>query len=412
MDEKLYVCMFGNFSMKYKGQLLTLERNATTKAMQLLQILLYYGEKGITRSQLLYDLYGREGVESPSNNLRVIVHRIRKKLIEAKLPEWEYIRIENGSYYFSAPMEVVCDVTEFDSRLLQAESAADEQVKLGLFEDACRIYRGDLLSELNGEDWVLTETLLYQDKYFEALQYVCDKLKEAREYEKALELCNEAIRMYPFAEWQTVKIDCLMSMNRLKEAMAEYDATSKMFFEELGVSPSEKMMTLFREMSSKISSNIQGIDDIKKGLHEEEYIRGAYYLSYPSFVDTYRVISRLTERTGQSVYLMVVSLCDAKGNPIEDKDRIDELADGLKQAISKSLRRSDLFSLYSPTQFVILLNGTKEEDCELISSRITRNFAENHRSWRKCLKYHVASAVELRGRDGLVKFSLPKIWEK
>jgi len=69
----------------------------------------------------------------------------------------------------------------------------------------------------------------HQEKYSNALQYVCDKLMEAREYEKALELCDEAISMYPFAEWQSVKIDCLISLNRLKEAMTEYEDTSRMF---------------------------------------------------------------------------------------------------------------------------------------------------------------------------------------
>lgn len=411
MMEQLYVYMFGNFSLKYKGQLLTLERNSATKAMQLLQILLYYGKSGITRSQLLHYLYDREELENPANNLRVTVHRIRKKLLDAGLPEWDYIRTENGSYYFSAPMEVVLDVAEFDELLEQAEECENEAEKVVLRQKACKIYRGDLLSNLNGEEWVLMEGLDYQEKYASTLQYVCDKLKEEREYETILELCNEAIRMYPFAEWQSVKIDCLMCLNRYKEAMAEYEATSKMFFEELGVSPSEKMMTQFRHMSSMISSSVHGIDDIKKGLNEKEYAAGAYYLSYPSFVDSYRVIRRMTERNGQSVFLMVVSLCDAKGNPIEAKDRVDVLADGLRIAIKKSLRRSDLYSLYSPTQFVILLNGTNEEDCDIISSRITHAFCETHRSWRKCLKYHVASAVELKESDKGMQFSASKVWE-
>jgi len=411
LNEQLYVYMFGNFSLKYKGQLLTLERNSATKAMHLLQILLYYGSSGITRSQLLHYLYGRDGVEDPSNNLRVTVHRIRRKLLEAGLPEWEYIRIENGSYYFSAPMDVILDVAEFDDLLDRAEATCAEQEKIALCEKACRIYKGDLMVNLNGEDWVLMEGLAYQEKYSTALQYVCDKLREAREYEKVLELCNEAIEMYPFAEWQSIKIDCLMSLNRLREAMTVYEATSKMFFEELGVSPSEKMMDQFRQMSSRISSSVQGMEDIKKGLNEKEYGTGAYYLSYPSFVDSYRVIRRMTERNGQSVYLMVVSICDAKGNPIEAKDRIEQLADGLKTAIGRSLRRSDLFSLYSPTQFVILLNGAKEEDCDMIFSRINQNFGKEHKSWKKCLKYHIASAVELKESERIKKFASSKAWD-
>ncbi len=411
MTEPLYVYMFGSFSLKYNGQLLTLERNTTTKAMQLLQILFYYGENGITREQLIRYLYEREDLENPSNNLRVTVHRIRKKLLEAGLPECDYIKIENGSYYWNSPMEVILDVREFDKLLEQAKTSKDEEEKVDLCHKACKMYKGDLLANLNGEDWVLMEGLQYKDKYSNALQYVCEMLKEAREYEEVLELCNDAIRMYPFEEWQAVKIDCLMSMNRYKDAMQEYEAASKMFFEELGVSPSEKMLNQFRQMSSLISSKVQGIEDIKKGLNEKDYDSGPYYLSYPSFVDSYRVIRRMTERNGTSVCLMVVGIYDAKGNPIEGRGRIETMTDGLKKAIRKKLRRSDLFSLSSPTQFVILLNGTNEEDCEIISNRITQAFGEMNKAWKKCLKFNVASAIELGESEKERHFSSINNWD-
>ena len=179
-----------------------------------------------------------------------------------------------------------------------------------------------------------------------------------------------------------------------------------------GISPTNSRIgSSNRRARSRISSSVQGMEDIKKGLNEKEYGSGAYYLSYPSFVDSYRVIRRMTERNGQSVYLMVVSICDAKGNPIETKERIEQLAEGLKTAIGKSLRRSDLFSLYSPTQFVILLNGAKEEDCDMIFNRINQNFGKDHKSWKKCLKYHIASAVELKANERIKKFTLSKTWD-
>ena len=39
-----------------------------------------------------------------------------------------------------------------------------------------------------------------------------------------LELTDTAMEIYPFDEWQSVKIDALMGMNRYKEAYQLYDA--------------------------------------------------------------------------------------------------------------------------------------------------------------------------------------------
>ena len=410
MSDNLYVNMFGSFYLKYKGQIITLERNTLTKGMQLLQILLYCGEEGIARGQLLRYLYEREDIDDPTNNLNVTAHRIRKKLLAAGLPAWDYIKIENGNYYWDSPMNVILDVREFERLLERGRLCENEEEKLELYSKACRIYQGDFLVELHGENWVLMEALNYQNKYSETLQYVCDVLMEKGEYETVLELCEDAIKMYPFEEWQAVKIECLTSMNLYKEALAEYEATSKMFFEELGVAPSERVLEQFKHMNSKINNCEQGIEDIKKGLCEEEEDSGAYYLNYPNFVEVFRIIKRMSERNGQTACLMIVNIRDAKGNPIETKDRVHMLAEELKNAIKRTLRRGDLFSLCSPSQFVLMLNGTNEEDCKLIAGRITKAFCEKHNSWKKCLRYYVTSAIDLDVCGSSMHFSLSEEW--
>ena len=113
--------------------------------------------------------------------------------------------------------------------------------------------------------------------------------------------CEPACRLYPFDEWQSIKIECFLGMKRYKEAMKEYDDTAKLFFEELGISPSERLMEQFDQMSSQLKHvKPKEIQDIKQRLKEEKGQGGAYYCSLPSFRDSYRLVTRMLERSGQS----------------------------------------------------------------------------------------------------------------
>lgn len=105
--------------MTYGEQTVSFKRNTATKAVKLLQILLHEsfcgsGEQaGIPRTELLEDLFGREELSNVANNLRVTVHRLKKMLVEAGLPEYDYIKIENGIYRWDSPMKVRIDVADF-----------------------------------------------------------------------------------------------------------------------------------------------------------------------------------------------------------------------------------------------------------------------------------------------------------
>lgn len=377
---ELKVNMLGRFSITYGEQPITFKRNSATKAVKLLQILLHSslvedrGSTGIPRAQLLDDLFGREELANVGNNLRVTVFRLRKMLIEAGLPEYEYIVKEKGVFYWRSPMKVDLDAARFM----------------------------ELVRE--GEDWVIMNSVRYKDKYSKILRRLCAYRKEQHEYDTILELTDNAIEIYPFDEWQSLKIDALMGMNRYKEAYQLYDATSKMFFEELGITPSERMMNQFQEMSERMGRKYHAAGEIKEDLKEPEYEDGAFYCSLPSFRDNYRLVRRLIERNGQSAFLMVCSLTDGNGHPMENREKLDVMSMELHRAVKNSLRRGDSFSKYSPSQFLILLVGTSQENCDIIFRRIAGRFTQKHGSWNKYLEYYVSSIADVENPNARLSF--------
>lgn len=407
IEEKLPVLkvhMLGGFSMEYGDKPISFRRNTATKSMKLLQILLHCGEGGIARGKLLENLYGREELADVANNLRVTSHRLKKMLVDAGLPEYDYIQIKSGIYRWSSPMEVEVDVHVFSHLVDSSQTEDNEDKKIQLLKSACEVYHGEFLPGLSGEDWVLLESVQYKKKYTQALGQICDSLMKQREYETVLTLCEKASELYPFDEWQSVQVDYLMALNRYKEAIQLYEDTAKLFFEELGISPSDKMMNQFKEMSAKMSHKPQAINEIKGGLKEDEEEDGAFYCNLPSFRDGYRLVRRIIERSGQSVYLMLCTVTDGKGRPMENKEKLTAMTDELYDAIKHCLRRGDSFTKYSPTQFLILLVGTNQENCSMIFDRISRYFAREHKSWEQYLEYYVSSIADVENDNSRISF--------
>ena len=86
--------------------------------------------------------------------------------------------------------------------------------------------------------------------------------------------------------------------------------------------------------------------EIKEDLKEPEYEDGAFYCSLPSFRDNYRLVRRLIERNGQSAFLMVCSLTDGNGHPMENREKLDVMSMELHRAVKKqSAPRRFLFQI-------------------------------------------------------------------
>lgn len=391
----LQVRLFGTERILYGKTPILFGRNSITKALKLLIILLYNGETGITRSRLIEDLYGREEMADVANNLRVTLHRLKKILVDAGLPEHEYIVSKDGRFYWDSPMETQLDVHIFRDLINNSDHESDPEKRFMMLRKACEMYSGEFLQKLSSDEWVIIEGVQYKNMYAYAMNEACQYLMEQKEYQQVIRLVEPACELYPFDEWQSLKIDALIAMNRYKDALKEYEATAQLLVEELGITPSQKMMKQFQLMSEHIKNRPQAISEIKNGLKEESEEKGAFYCTLPGFRDAYRVIRRGMERTGQSVFLLVCTLTDSKGRPMESSEKLNLMSDELYLAIKNSLRRSDTFTKYNASQYLVLLMGTNEENCQIVIDRITRNYSLEHKSWTDHLTCSVTSLYDM-----------------
>lgn len=416
MDEKrpvFSVHMFGHLSFYYDDKAFRLKCNMASKVMQLFLLLLLAGEEGVSKGQLLTSLYGNDETQDTKNAFRILIFRLRKLLGDTDIPAGDHIQVQKGIYRFSGPFLICVDAIGFDQMASRALSTQIEEERMDLLKEACRRFTGEFLPFLTDEEWVLSENTRYKDLYFGCVQECCRLMQKNKRYEDMLEVCSNAVKIYPFEEWQLLQIDCLLAMNRYKEALKVYEDATTMFFEGAGTSPSEKMLSRFRAMSGQIQYAMGDLNDIKMSLKEKEIEKGAYYCSYPSFIDSYRIITRMIERSGQSIFLMLCTLTDSKGDPLDKEDLLTERSADLSYAISRSLRRGDIYTRYSPNQFLILLIGIKQEDCEITFDRIMSVFREYDRSQKVRVRHYVSTIAEIKIEKSDRSFGFSKnMWKK
>lgn len=391
----LKVRMLGGFTLEYKGKELVLDRNNVSKTTQLFQILLLHTQHGgISKAALIDVLYGRTEVENKNGSLNNTLFRLRKQLKSAGLPESNYININSGMCTWDPEIAVWVDVCEFENLVALIRKEKRETDRLHLLMEAWKCYRGEFLPDMIGENWVAVENVKCRDDYFMCTEELCKWLKAHERYEDLHRVSHVAAKIYPFDEWQIWEIESLIGMSRYKEGLEVYKDTEKLLFEEMGVAPSAKMLEQFQLMGERTSQAAGAIGDIKERLKEKDEAVGAYYCPFPSFIDIYHVFSRMMERSGLSVFVMLCTLDYEKDSVSDEGEK--EMSEVLKEAIQSSVRKGDFYTRYNVRQYIVMLIGISQENCPIVTKRIDKAFRRlNGGKKSPQVDFYVASVGEV-----------------
>lgn len=394
MDQSntLYVQMFGNFQMYYNGHPLTGERLRDTHFTSLMQILLHNVSAGVSRDYLEDVLLGDRDVENRHQALQTIVYKAKKKLKNMGLPEVNYIVLEKGIYYWNSQIPVSEDAAVFDSLYKCAVECDDEKRNLSLYLEACYHYKGEFLSTYTAVLWASAEARRYRKQFCECVEKAAAMLREKEDWGRLEELGRYVTEIAPFSDWECLIMEALVESGRYDETRKLYADTVDNYLKERGVYPSAKIMETMEKLGNQMQHSYAVLDQIQHNLKEQsEDVTGGYQCSYPVFRGIYHMVSRLMERGGQSVYIMLCSLVDGKGNPMKEGERLEEMSVRLSNAIKASVRHGDIINQYGSGQFLILLINTTREDCDIIEDRINRRFIIGRQ--RTGVEYHVNSVI-------------------
>lgn len=368
---ELSVQMLGGFSVSCDGEKVVLGRNSTAKFIQLLQVVWLNMDRGASKQQIVEALYGDEELSNPNNSFNNLLFQMRKQMVAAGLPRRDYIT-KIGRMYFPDPGILLhVDVHDFSVYIQKARDAEQESQKEEAYRQAFSLYQGVLLPEEETMPFVITEAVQLSHAFSEAVRYLGERARKRENFDEMYSIYEKAAQIYPDNDWQADQIEALIGKGSCAEALQLYERTVSRYADEMGIPPSEKLLESYRKMSRKITSPTGHILEIQSSLQEDP-VSGAYYCNYPSFIDTYHVLERNMERMGNSVFLLLCTLVDYAGKPIRNRDKLEEHSEIFGRCIGNSLRRGDIYTRYSASQFLVLLVGSSREGCDVVAKRIDR----------------------------------------
>lgn len=409
-EEFLQIQMFGGFSMRYKGETVILNKQESSKSVRLLQMLFLSMPEGVPKSEIMDNLYGwneKTDTVNRNKNLNNLIYRLKRQLMAGGLPEREYVEIQGGMCCFRDVIPLQMDIVEFQRTVNEAKSAKGKRRRELLWK-ANEIYCGELLPANSSDMWFFQKSRYYKEMYIWSVEELEKELLESRDYKNRLLLYSRAAAIYPFEGWQLKQMRCNLELYRYDEAMNIYHETMELYAREMsGAGPVEEMQECFEtiKLMDDNHSREEGDADswrsmdrvflakrvnIRQTLFEEKNVKGAYYCTYPSFVDYCHLVVRAKERNNFSAILMFLTLSSKKAKASMD---LPEQMEILKEVLGESLRVGDAYTRYGNRHFILILVKTEMVYCSTVFERVEKAYRK--RGGKGDLWYYADMTQEL-----------------
>ncbi|MDO4567274.1 MAG: BTAD domain-containing putative transcriptional regulator, partial [Oscillospiraceae bacterium] len=233
----LQIYMLGSFKVySAKGEL-SGSRARTSLMWKLFKYLIINRGRAVSTEKLIDVLWPSGECEDPLRALYTLVYRLRSALSEGAGEKLEFIIYENDSYIWNSELPVFIDYEEFLKCAAEAKPLGDEAA-LPLLEEAFGLFRGDLLSDMSEELWMLTSTSRAHAAFCELAGRLINIYLELERADDAAKACEHALTVDNYEEgFHLGLLRALLAMGRHSLALAHYEYYCAMLYNELGVMP-------------------------------------------------------------------------------------------------------------------------------------------------------------------------------
>ena len=372
--EHIRIQMLGSFSLHTEHTTISDENNRSKKVWVLLAYLICHRHKPVSQKKLIELLWGDDPASSnPENMLRITLHRLRSQLDQL----WpnagrDLILHQNGGYSWNPQASVQLDSETFEQLYLTKESAPGLRLERCL--EALKLYQGEFLEKQSGENWVIPISTHYHNLFVLVTLEAAALLSNAQRHEESALLCRRCIAADPYHEpLYQMLIRELAATGDYKAATAVYEQLRKRLFEDFGIQPSAETKAIYRQNVHSPGDRTLPIDEVLEHLTEPELIPGAMLCDYDYFKVLCHAESRSIERSGNATHIALLNATAATGNPLP-KRSLNRIMEQLGTQIRLNLRRGDVISRCSTTQYILMLPNANYENSCMVCRRVIQAY--------------------------------------
>ncbi|HEX3017381.1 MAG TPA: BTAD domain-containing putative transcriptional regulator [Caproicibacter sp.] len=373
---KIQVNMFGEFSMTINGKREADFKGNTKRVWLLIQYLLAHRFHTTPVDLLISELWNGNPCGDPKNALKNLVYRARTLLKDLSgSAVAQFILFENDTYQWNNQFECEIDSERFMEcyRRGDDKSSSDEE-RIQAYQDAIALYKGNFLQKSSYSGWVVIEASDFAEIYQDCVEKSCEILYKQSRYDDAAEICKNALGYLPYeVTLHRLLLKSYVYGGRRSDAFNHYHFAKDLFYRQFCVDISASLQNYYQEMINNGDKAETDISKVIKDLKEEGDAKGAFYCDYDIFRSVCRIQLRMATRTGESLLLVMFTLCNPDGSVI-DPDNSQNAVEKLHDAILVSLRRADIVASYSSVQFIAMLPIVTFEDAQRIIQRIEKRF--------------------------------------
>lgn len=381
MSEILTVRMLGSFSIEQNGRFVDDHSNRMRKVWLLLAYLIYSRNRRATQDNYLSLLQGAGGDDSadPNGRLKAMFYRARTMLNQlGDTAGHDLIVRRDGTYAWNNDVPLFLDVEEFDRLCTAAAAAANGDEQLEQYLQALELYRGDFLTKLSMEPWVMPICTYYHQMYLGAAEKTLALLEERQRWNEAASLCEKALKIEPYSEelYQHL-MRCRIAAGDRSGAQSAYEEMSELLFATFGVMPSDESRQLYRDASKDANVPSVPVGSVREQLKEPAGAKGALYCEYDFFKLLYQVQARAIIRSGETIHIALFSL-HGQDNKELSRRSLDRAMDNLQELIVSNLRQGDVVTRCSVSQLIVMLPQANYENSCAVCQRILKAFSRQY----------------------------------
>lgn len=390
---KVEIYMLGRFMLLVDGIDIVPKLGNSKKKLALLQYLILNKDTAVSNHSLFESIWPGEDSANPESSLKTLISRLRQNLKSCGLDN--AIITKQGAYHWNDAVEADIDIFRFDPLCQKAlEMNELNRTSEPIFEEATRLYQGDLLSGYDTETWIVPKSMYYRNLYLKVLYLYIDLLEREERYSDIMPLARKGLEIDTLDSKLNLHLmTALLKLGMKNEAMSHYNYTVNLHYTQLGVTPSTEILSFYKNLIKVEHDSNSSLDLICQDLQSDSSESTAFVCDYSIFKDIYKLNLRNLERLNITIFLGLITVL-----PTEDKEHtdlllLDKVMNLLLDSLKHNLRKGDTISRYGPSQFAILLPAINHKTGTIALERVKKAFYSKHSIPDFVIRYNIKPIV-------------------